>query len=246
MELKNKVALVTGASSGIGAAIAVQLSKEGSHVVIVGRNKEKLKNIAAVCREPLVICADVTKEEDAKLVVQETIAKFGKINILVNNAGVAGHKPIVEGDILKTYDFIMNVNFRAVVHITSLAVPYLIKSKGNIVNISSIAAVSPVGVGMSMYCSSKAALNQFTVCAAAELASHGIRVNAVSPGPVKTNIVEASDLPLSIEDFTKITALNRVSGPEEIADLVLFLASDKAKGITGSNFVTDNGALVKF
>ncbi|XP_023941448.1 3-oxoacyl-[acyl-carrier-protein] reductase FabG-like [Bicyclus anynana] len=246
MSFKNKVAIVTGASSGIGAAIAVAFSLQGAKVVMVGRNEAKLTKVAAKSFKPHVILADVTKDADVKRIVDETIKKFGQIDILVNNAGLSRNGGLIENDIMPAYDTIMNVNVRAVVNLTSVASQHLAKTKGNVVNISSAAALfTPVVAGAISYYISKAAINNFGACAAAELAPHGIRVNTVSPGPVKTDIFENSGIDIKYEDLEKVVALGRVSEPEEIADVVLFLASDKAKGITGSNFLADNGMVIK-
>ncbi|XP_053625109.1 3-oxoacyl-[acyl-carrier-protein] reductase FabG-like [Plodia interpunctella] len=247
MSFKNKVVLVTGASSGIGAATAVLFAKEGADVVIVARNETKLKNVAQECAKvgkyPLVIKADVSDDDDDRRIINDTIAKFNKLDVLVNNAGILRFGPILDGQITEQYDEIMKTNVRSVVRLTSLAAPYLVKTKGNIVNVSSVAGYS-ISDKAAAYCTSKAALSHFSRASALELACHGVRVNAVSPGPVNTDIFANSDTIKTFEDFGVKTALNRVSGPEEIADLILFLASDKAKGITGSDYVSDNGYLL--
>ncbi|CAG9564418.1 unnamed protein product [Danaus chrysippus] len=247
MSFKDKVVIVTGASSGIGAAIAVGFSSEGARVVMVGRNESKLASVAARCNKPLVVRADVGNDEDAKRIIDRTIEHFGQIDILVNNAGIGAWGTLASGKLVESYDTIMRVNLRAVVNLTSLASSHLIKTKGNVINISSIGGLLPARgkSGLSMYAVSKAAINHFSACAAAELAEYGVRVNTVSPGPVVTDILENSKSPITWDDFKKMTALDRVSQPEEIADLVMFLASDKAKGITGSNYVSDNGLAVK-
>ncbi|XP_045771001.1 3-oxoacyl-[acyl-carrier-protein] reductase-like [Maniola jurtina] len=246
MSFTNKVVIVTGASSGIGAAVAVAFSAAGAKVVIVGRNESKLASVAARCSNPLVIRGDITKDEDVRAVIDETVKKFEKLDILINNAGLSKIASILKGDMMTAYDSIMDTNVRALVQLTTLAAPYLLKTKGNIVNISSIAAVlTPVYPGAINYCVSKAAVTHFGACAAVELAPHGVRVNTVSPGPVNTDFIENTKAPITLDDHKKYTCLKRVSEPEEIADLVLFLASDKAKGITGSNFVSDNGSIIK-
>ena len=250
MSLLNKVALVTGASSGIGAAIAAKFAKEGAKVAIIGRNTVKLNNVAKECSNPLVIAADVTKEEDAKRLVNETVKHFGKLDILVNNAGIGGTASILSEDAMASFDKIMATNLRSAVHLTHLTAPHLLKTKGNIINISSVAALTLLGKGSYAYCASKAGLDHFSRSIAQELASKGIRVNTVNPGPVRTDIVKNFGATGELEELIfkqmqQATLLKRVSDPEEIADLVLFLASDKARGITGSSFVSDNGALLK-
>lgn len=246
MSFNGKVVIVTGASSGIGAAAAISFSNEGARVVLVGRNAEKLSNVAYKCNQPLVIKADVSKDDEADKIIKQTIDEFGQLDVLVNNAGFATLGSLLNGDIMKAYDDVMSVNLRAAIHLSKLAAPYLIKTQGNIVNVSSVGGQYPSPMPALMtYSISKAALNLFSESAAVELAPHGVRVNTVSPGPVRTDILENSNFPGSWDDFKKGTSLNRVSEPEEIAYLILYLASDKAKGVTGSNFVSDNGNLIK-
>ncbi|CAG9559393.1 unnamed protein product [Danaus chrysippus] len=246
MSFNNKVVIVTGASSGIGAAVAKEFSSEGAQVVMVGRNEAKLSAVAAECDKPLVIRADVANDDDARRIIDETIKKFGKLDVLVNNAGVSGVAKLMSGNIIDIYDKIMPINLRAIVLLTSLAAPHLIKTKGNIVNISSVAArLIDSRTGMAMYNVSKAALNHFGLCAAEELSHYGVRVNTISPGPVVTDILENTNVKVTWDDFKKTTCLDRVSDPVEIVDLIMFIISDKAKSITGSNYVIDNGVLLK-
>lgn len=250
MSFVQKVVIVTGASSGIGAAAAISFSKEGANVVLVGRNEGKLQKVKEECaktgNDVLLVKADVSKEQDAEKIIKETVDKFNKIDILVNNAGIVQISGILGDKVLAVYDSVMNTNLRAVVHITHLAVPYLIKTKGNIINISSVAGKMTVRTAPALaYSMSKAALDHFTRCVAAELAPQGVRVNSVSPGPVKTDIMDNAGVPISIESMAAIVPLGRVSEAQEVADLILFLASDKAIAITGSDYVTDNGSLLK-
>lgn len=237
MSLKNKVAIVTGASAGIGEAIAKKLAQEGANVAIVGRNQANLKKVLEACSaiggQPITITADVTKEDDAKRIIKETLDKYGKIDILVNNAG-AGDDPkcLLADSTMTTFREIMKTNIDAVVNLTHLAANHLIQTKGNIVNISSVKVVM---AKYFAYGVSKAALDHFTKCAALELAPHEVRVNSVNPGPVKTN-----NRPESYK-----TALNRLCYAEEVADLVAFLASDTAKSITGALMVIDGGTALQ-
>ncbi|XP_047999361.1 3-oxoacyl-[acyl-carrier-protein] reductase FabG-like [Leguminivora glycinivorella] len=255
MSFSGNVVLVTGASSGIGAATAILFSKEGASVAIVGRNEEKLGNVAQKCAQagaqPLVIRADVSNEEEASTIVKKTVDRFGKLDVLVNNAGIVRMVPVADPNILKVFDEVMNTNLRSIVQLTSLAVPFLKETKGNIVNVSSIASTKVVAESCMPYCVSKAGVDHFTRCAALELAESGVRVNSVNPGPVRTDICEnAGMVPPGAGDVTweqakVMTALNRVGEPEEIADVIAFLASDKARSITGSAYVSDNGQLLK-
>ncbi|KAL0818865.1 hypothetical protein ABMA28_008184 [Loxostege sticticalis] len=252
MSFNNKVVLVTGSSSGIGAAIALKFAEEGANVAIVGRNADKLKNvskdIAKIGNKPLVIAADVAKEDDAKRIVNDTVKHFGKLDVLINNAGVGQFAGITEANALTVFDHVMNTNLRSAVYLTHLASKHLIETKGNIINISSGAGQMVMERGFS-YCTSKAAMDHFARAIALDFAPKGVRVNTISPGPVKTDIVEnmgaSKEMEKALWDkFTEQTPLKRISDPSEIAYLALFLASEKAVGITGSTYVSDNGALL--
>ncbi|CAH2051682.1 unnamed protein product, partial [Iphiclides podalirius] len=251
MSFKDRVVIVTGSSSGIGASTAIGFAKEGARVVIVGRNGTKLEDIRKKCekhgKKPLVLKADVSKDADGKRIVDETVKKFGRIDVLINNAGILEKVDITGENFMEGFDRIINVNLRSTVFITHRAVPYLIKSRGNIINVSSVAGLSTIGApDFIPYCVSKAGINHFTRSSALKLSVYGIRVNTVSPGPVRTDILNNPTMQQTTwEQIAETTALKRVSEPEEIADLIMYLASDKAKGITGSNFVTDDGILIK-
>ncbi|XP_013147148.1 PREDICTED: glucose 1-dehydrogenase 3-like [Papilio polytes] len=255
MSFADKVVFISGASSGIGAATAIEFAKEGANVIINGfnniENETKLNNVYKQCekygKKPLIVKADISKDEEAKTAIEETIKHFGRLDVLVNNAGVSKSGSILDGNLMASYDAVMATNLRAVMHLTTLATPYLIKTKGNIINISSVSGKSsPVLPQMLSYGISKAALDHFTRCAALELSEYGVRVNAISPGPVETDFRQNAGLGIGNRtERENLTPLKRVSKPIEIAVLILFLASDKAKGITGSDFVSDNGFLCK-
>ncbi|XP_030023288.2 3-oxoacyl-[acyl-carrier-protein] reductase FabG-like [Manduca sexta] len=249
MSFSGKVVMMTGGSSGIGAATALAFGREGARVAIVGRNQAKLASVAATFTglpQPLIIAADIADNNQASTIIQRTIKEFGKLDVLVNNAGMSHNGSILEGNLMAAYDNVMATNLRAPIHLTTLAAPHLIKAKGNIINVSSILGLTTTPMHVLMaYSISKAALNQFSKAAALELAPHGVRVNIISPGPVKTEILETNNFPGTWDDFQKLTALNRVAKVEEIADLMLFLASDKAKSVTGANYVSDNGMLLR-
>ncbi|XP_026330702.1 uncharacterized protein LOC113238161 [Hyposmocoma kahamanoa] len=253
MSHKNKVVLVTGGSSGIGAAIAVKFTEEGAKVAIVGRNETKLDSVAKTCErnghKPLIIRADVSNDDDVKRIVSTTIQHFEKLDVLVNNAGFSKVTNILDKDIMAKYDEIMGTNLRGVVYLTHLAAPYLIESQGNIINISSITSTITSFVGTFVYSTSKAGLDHFTRCIALELAPKGVRVNAINPGFVRTDILE--NMGISSAESDKIfemqkysTPLGKIIEPEEIADLAAYLASDSAKSITGATHIIDNGTLL--
>ncbi|XP_063545271.1 glucose 1-dehydrogenase 2-like [Cydia strobilella] len=247
MDFKNKVVLVTGGSCGIGAEIAIQFSKQSAKVVIVGRNEEKLMKVAEQCEahgEAHAVKADLTNDLEVERVVEETIKRFGQIDVLINNAGIVKNTKIEEG--ISDYDKIFNTNLRSVYLLTSLAVPYLIKTKGNIINISS-GTSKKIFPTMTVYCMSKAAMDMFTKGLAVELAP-SVRANSINPGPVKTDLwvhagVEGGETLMDM--YGAATLLGKCTACKEIADMALYLASDKANSITGSSFVIDNGILLK-
>lgn len=246
MSFEGKVVIVTGSSAGIGASTAIQFAKEGAQVIIVGTNEVRLRSVKEKCEKfgktPLVVQGDIAKGADGIRIIDETVNKFGRIDVLVNNAGIGSTNDITNKNFMEGFDHIMNVNLRGVVFITHQAIPHLIKSEGNIVNISSITGIGTLGIPTIVpYCVSMAGLNHFTRSTALNLASYGVRANKISPGPVRKDVAESA----AFEQVSETTALKRVSDPEEIADLILFMASDRARGITGSNFVSDNGVLVK-
>ncbi|XP_063388984.1 3-oxoacyl-[acyl-carrier-protein] reductase FabG-like [Cydia fagiglandana] len=253
MSFANKVVIVTGASSGIGAATALMFAEEGADVVLVARTQAKLaavaKNIEALGKKPLVIVANLSKEADTATVIPKTIKHFGQLDVLVNNAGIASQGCLLDGKALQAYDDVMKTNVRAVIQLTSLAAPYLIQTKGNVVNISSVAELRPSKMTTLMfYAVSKAALGHFTRCAALELAPSGVRVNSVNPGPVENEFLTNNKLG-NADDFKErlagYTALGYTAKNDEIGRVILFLASDKARSITGSTYVIDNGCLLK-
>ncbi|XP_038217351.1 uncharacterized oxidoreductase MexAM1_META1p0182-like [Zerene cesonia] len=252
MSFSGKVVIVTGASSGVGAATAIAFTKEGASVVMIGRNQTKLDKVKEKCeavgRTPLVINADLTDDAELRNIVDKTIEEFNKIDILINNAAILRCGNLRHGSIMHTYDEIMKTNIRAVVYLTTFATPHLIESKGNIINISTIGADRVIWDEYNAYCVSKAALSHFTRAAAIELGPHGVRVNTVSPAIVRSDMLRnaglGGDADYDDSNYSFKTVMNTWTEPEEIADLILFMASDKAKSITGSNFVSDNGNML--
>ncbi|XP_014101276.1 3-oxoacyl-[acyl-carrier-protein] reductase FabG [Bactrocera oleae] len=248
MSLAGKVVIVTGASSGIGAVTAEAFAKQGSKVVITGRNVANLNATEKACKaanskvELLLITADVTT--DAEKIIKTTIDKFGQLDVLVNNAGFGEKGSILDIDV-DQFDRILNTNLRAVFLLTKYAAPHLIKTQGNIVNVSSVAGLRSFP-GVSVYCTSKAALDQFTRCIALDLAPKNVRVNAVNPGVIVTEFHKR--LGLSEEEDAKFLehsktthALGRVGEPKEVADGIIFLASDSSSFITGATLPIDGG-----
>ncbi|KOB65070.1 Short-chain dehydrogenase [Operophtera brumata] len=253
MDFSNKVVIITGASSGIGASVAVLYAKQSAKLVLTGRNEQSLNTISKQCEEvngikPLIVKADVTDDNDIKKIVLNTIEHFGRIDVLVNNAGVGVRASILDG--VKPFDEAIATNIRSAYLLTSLATPYLIESKGNVVNVSSVAAFGPIkGVDFLPYCISKAAMDQFTKCVALELGPQGVRVNSVNPGCTRTPFAEAAGF--TKDNVTQLYTqraesypLRKVAERDEVADLILYLSSDRARSITGSVYVIDNGEML--
>ena len=247
-EMKNKVVIVTGASSGIGRAAAVKFGAEGARVALVARRADKLQEvaqeIAATGGESKIIAADVTKEADIDRVVDETVKAFGGLDVIVNAAGILANGTI-ENTKLADWDYMMNINVRAPFYLIQRAVPHLIERKGNVVNVSSVTGIRAFP-NVLAYCSSKAALDQLTHCAALELASKGVRVNAINPGVVVTQLhrtggMEEERYAQFLEHSQTTHPLGRVGTAEEIAELVYFLASPRAGWITGASYSIDGG-----
>jgi len=242
--LNNQTALVTGAGSGIGQDIAVKLAQMGANVVITGRKEAPLKETAALHGNISYIVADAGKTEDVSRILAEIKQKFNRLDIIVNNAGMAPVTPIAE-QTLAEFDTVFNINVRAVVDLTTQALPLLKESKGSIVNIGSAVANQPLP-NMSVYSASKAALKTLTFVWAKELAKDGIRVNNITVGPIETPIYEKTEL--SAEEaqahkdrVTSLVPLGRFGLPKDISAIVALLVSEEGSFITGADIAVDGG-----
>lgn len=247
MDFNGKVVLITGASSGIGAATAQEFAKLGAELVLVGRNVEKLKETAEKCQNSskhLQVQADMCNEKDVEKIMKETIAKFHKLDVLVNAAGIIENGTI-ENTSLEQFDRVMNTNIRSLYQLTMLAVPELKKTKGNIVNISSVCGLRSFP-NVLAYNISKSAVDQFTKCVALELAPAGVRCNSVNPGVIITELhkrggMDAEAYAQFLEKSKATHALGRAGEVHEVSGVICFLASDKASFITGVNMPVDGG-----
>jgi dihydroanticapsin dehydrogenase len=252
MELEGKVAIITGAASGIGRATAILFAKEGAKIIIVDVNnnggEETVKLIKKDGKQAVFIHTDVSKELDVKNMVKIIKESYGKIDILVNNAGVVLVKPITETT-EQDFEAVVNANYKSVFLCTK-HVLQLMKKGGAIVNVASISG--HVGqINHAIYGGTKGAIIALTRALAWELASLGIRVNSISPGSVETPMllgdveIEAKRLGVSMDKIRKersdIGALHRWAEPKEIAYAILFLASDKSSYITGTDLLVDAG-----
>ena len=241
---KDKIALITGAGSGMGAATAKRFVDEGATVVLVGRTKDKLDAVAKdlPAEQVHVRPTDVADADAVNALVEEVVATCGRLDILVNNAGTATQSRITDTDD-DTWRKIMSINVDGVFHCCRAAMPHLIENRGNIVNTSSVSGLGG-DWGMSVYNASKGAVSNFTRALALDHGSDGVRVNAVCPALTRTDmasgIFENNEL---LDKFAERMPLGAGAAPEDIAAAIAFLASDDARFITGVNLPVDGGLM---
>lgn len=247
MRLKDKIALVTGSSQGIGRAIAVRFAQEGADVVINYNRtpkgaEEALKEVEAAGRRGLVVQADLGKVADIRRLVNAGIEHFGRLDVLVNNAGVETHAPFWEVR-EEDYDKVLNVNLKGVFFATQEMVRHLMVSKrrGKIVNISSVHEDLPFP-NFAAYCASKGGLKMLTRNLSVELGPLGININNIAPGAIETPInTKLLNDPQKLGALLTQIPLNRLGQPGDVAGLATFLASDDADYVTGSTYFVDGG-----
>ncbi|EKD87242.1 MAG: 3-oxoacyl-(acyl-carrier protein) reductase [uncultured bacterium] len=247
-DLSGKVALVTGASSGIGRGIALTLALQGAKVVVTARRLEKLQALSAEIKnrgkESLAIQMDVTKRNEVDAAISETIKTFGGLDILVNNAGVLDYSPFLEMK-EEAWDKVIDTNLKGYFYCAQAAAREMVKNKqGRIINIASIAS-GGVGIGYPMithYVASKGGIVGFTEALAAELGPMGITVNAIGPGAIESEMTTS----ITEEQMKGMIArlpIKRIGKPEDIAAAVIYLASDEASYATGVTLYVDGGWL---
>jgi len=249
-DLKGKVAIITGARRGMGRSHALTLAKAGAKVVVADISLEDCQKVVDEIKskggEGLAIKCDVSKKEEVEEMVRKTIERFGKIDILVNNAGIAQFKPFLEmGE--EEWDRTLNINLKGYFLCAQAAAREMVKQKsGVIINIASV-AMGQQGIGFSNlvhYCASKGGIVGMTEALAVELAPYNIRVNAISPGMIETPMIDpVKKDPKMMEAMLARVPMHRVGTPEEVSNLVLFLASDKSSYMTASAVVIDGGWL---
>lgn len=246
MSFIGKVALITGASSGIGAATAIRLAKQGASLALAGRNVANLTELANKLdnKKHLVVAGDVTNESDSVNIVNKTIERYGQLNVLVNSAGII-ETGTIENTSLEQYDRVMNTNVRSIYHLTMLTVPHLLQTQGNIVNVSSVNGIRSFP-GVLAYNLSKASVDQLTRCVALELAARNVRCNCVNPGVTITNLHKRSGMDAEtyakfLEHSKTTHAMGRPGSADEVAAAIEFLASDAASFITGASLPVDGG-----
>ncbi|XP_013789507.1 uncharacterized protein LOC106473369 [Limulus polyphemus] len=249
--IRRRLEFERGASSGIGKATAVLFSRLGARLALTGRNQENLTKSAEECEtaspynlKPLCIVADLTIESDIDRIMKSTIDTYGRLDILVNSAGMLAFDSAQKGS-LETLDLVWKTNVRAVYRLTMLAVPHLIESKGSIVNVSGILSNRGCATLLS-YTMSRGAIDQFTRSVALDLAPKQVRVNSVNPGVIETNIFSTIGLDVKkvMQEEAQLRPLGRGGQPLEVATAIAFLASDEASFITGETLVIDGARTI--
>ena len=238
----NKVVIVTGAGSGIGAASAQRFAEEGASVVLIGRTREKLNNTFATLRagDHLVVVADVSQREEVEALTEQVRDHYGHADVLVNNAGVTTSGKIHQASD-EQWKKVMSTDLDGVFYCTRAFMPMLLESGGNVINISSVSGLGG-DWGMSIYNAAKGAITNITRSLAMDYGKDGVRVNAVCPGLTITDMTEdmQSNAQLMAK-FNERIALGRPGEAEELAAAIAFLASDDARYITGVNLPVDGG-----
>lgn len=246
MKLEGKVAIVSGGAMGVGRAISIRLATEGAKVVVadidLAKAKQVVTEISALGGKAIAAKMDVTKSEEANQMVKGTLDEFGKIDILVNNAGGSPHgtRSLFYQSEERVWDVVLGINLKGVLNCTRAVINHMIKrQRGKIISIGSIAGLMGT-VGLADYSAAKGGVIAFTKALAKEVASYGINVNCVCPGPIATEYFLT--LPEEAKQrYLRTIPLGRFGKPEEIASLVGYLASDEADFITGQAFVIDGG-----
>ena len=243
MPFSNKVVVVTGASSGIGRAAALMFAAEGASILLVGRDADALERLGDQVSGAICV-ADVTGDDAPTRIVGAAVAAFGGIDVVVNAAGVIATGSI-ESTSDETWEQMMAINLRAPFRLMREAAPHLKARRGAVVNVSSVNGLRSFA-GVLAYCVSKSGLDQLTRCAALEMAPHGVRVNAVNPGVTVTNLhtrggMDADQYAAFLQRSKETHPLGRPGRPEEVADLIVFLASDRAGWMTGETIPVDGG-----
>jgi len=251
MRLKDKVSLVTGASRGIGRAIAMTLAREGSDVIVnYAKSKAKagevVSEILGMGRRAISIQADVMYKERVDEMVSKVIREFGKMDVLVNNAGIVWKPSKFLETSKEEWERVLGVNLLGTYYCIQASAPYMIDRRyGKIINISSLAGIGTTFLEQAAYGPSKAAVINLTKRLSYELGKYNINVNAIAPGLVRTEILSSGRSKAAVErsfkEIAKLAALRRVGEPQDIANVALFLASDESSFITGQVLVADGG-----
>lgn len=247
-EMQGKVAIVTGASRGIGRATASLFASHGADLVLTARTErdleDTLREVEGAGRRGQVVAVDLLDSSAVNQIIKAALDTFGRVDVLVNNAGVIDNGTIENTD-LKAWDRMMQLNVTVPFQLMQAAMPTLVETQGCVVNVSSVAGLRSFP-GILAYCVSKAGIDQLTRCAALEVAAKGVRINAVNPGVVLTNLHRAGGMDEDgyqkfVEHSRTTHPIGRVGKPEEVAELIHFLASSRAGWITGVTYSIDGG-----
>lgn len=247
MRLKDKVAIITGASRGIGKSTALTFAEEGANVVVIDSSKEKGEDTAAEVAEKgvesLHLMVDVTNRVRVKWMVGEVMNRFGRIDILINNAGITRDAKLINMSEVE-WDYVIDVNLKGVFNCAQAVAPVMIKQgKGVIINVTTATVVKGGNYGQTNYQASKAGVIGLTKTWAKELGRKGIRVNAVAPGFIETDMLKTVPEKV-IKMIVDNTPLGRIGKPEEVSKVYLFLASDEASFINGAVITVDGGLVI--
>jgi len=244
-DLSGKVAIVTGGGRGLGRAISLGLAAAGADVTVCGRKieacEDAAREIRALGRRALPLSCHMGHSEEVEAVVERTIAELGRVDIVINNAATnPAARPLIAGT-PELFDKVYAVNVRGPLHLASLAAAWMADhGGGTVVNVISVGGLRP-GPTIGLYCSSKAALQSLTRVMAQEWAPLGVRVNALAPGPVATDMVRAVEGTEFHRRMVEATSMKRIASPEEIVGTVLYLVSDASSYTTGATMVVDGG-----
>jgi 3-oxoacyl-[acyl-carrier protein] reductase len=249
MRLSNKVAIVTGGSSGIGKAGAIELAKEGADILLTFRGNEEgaistQKEIIGLGSRCEIIKAELSDTKDIGEVVKYAVDKFKGIDILVNNAGDSSFKEFLD-DSLENLNYLFDLNVKSIFLLSQLAAREMIKrGGGSIINVTSISGISVNASGLTSYCTTKAAANMLTKGMAKDLAKYNIRVNAILPGSINTPLTWKKASSEVIKMTIEKTPLKKIGEPEDIAKMIVFLSTSDSNFMTGSLVVIDGGLTI--
>lgn len=247
MKLSGKVAIVTGASRGIGMAVATMLAENGASVVITSKEKSKLEKASEKIQNSFAIAGDIRKTDDVQNVVKKTVERFGRIDILVNNAGIFPQVKLLHEITEAEWNDVIDVNLTGQFRFTKFVIPHMMKNGGCIVNVSSDAGLKSFeNFEADAYTASKAALVMLTKAWAIEYAKHKIRVNCVCPGIVETDmtrpyLMTESDRAIASSEHP----IGRIGDPDDVASAILYLVSEDSSWVTGAVLPVDGGAAVR-
>lgn len=239
---ENRVVIVTGAGSGIGAAAARRFAAEGARVVLAGRTREKLEKVAAdlPADKQLVHVTDVSDYAQVEGLVRAAVDRFGRLDVMVNNAGVASEGRATE-DSFEAWHKVISIDLEGVFHGARAALPHLVKTKGSIVNTASVSGLG-ADWNMAFYNTAKGGVVNLTRSLALDYGREGVRINSVCPSLTRTDMtVDMFKDEQLVEKFRERIALGRTAEPEDIADVIAFLASEDARFVTGVNLPVDGG-----